>query len=542
MSPRRFPAAPGSRYSRSIAVRTRATTATLACAILALAACQTQDAGPSAQAEWAAARALWHIERDPSAWQAWRAIDPHTPEGREARRLLAEADAIYRRGIEQVRHDDAAARTTFERAVRIAPMSPALYLPLARAFKAQGERQPDNPHLFIRAAEYYRKFLLLAPDHPEAPAARRELSAIDPDGSRLFEAPPRAGAEPAPAGLVEAQDWPLGVALAALLLALVAVGLLVSRGRRPRWTLEELATRRPELHPAITYLVGSLRHELLKHRIGAVGDAVEALDRGRASMAELDFLQGRLFEGEPLDAAWEGHLVAFERALGPDLDLRRADKLFREAGAAIVTIARLEGRVRKGEARAATKLARAHRRLRELDRHLSRMVRRLVRTSVDGALFREVVEQVRSEYAAGRVRLDEVVIRAPEPAPMVEVFHVDLVLVLKNVVRNAILAVGKDDPPRRIGLDVTTEVEPTGEETVRVNVRDTSDEALATEDIYARRMDRGLGLVTAALARYDGTIAVEEGGDGWAKTVAVRFFRAYADDELEEDTGGREPD
>ncbi|MCZ7685452.1 MAG: hypothetical protein M5U28_44420 [Sandaracinaceae bacterium] len=82
-----------------------------------------------------------------------------------------------------------------------------------------------------------------------------------------------------------------------------------------------------------------------------------------------------------------------------------------------------------------------------------------------------MVEQVRSEYAAGRVRLDEVVIRAPEPAPMVEVFHVDLVLVLKNVVRNAILAVGKDDPPRRIGLDVTTEVEPTGEETVRVNVR-----------------------------------------------------------------------
>ncbi|MCZ7685451.1 MAG: hypothetical protein M5U28_44415 [Sandaracinaceae bacterium] len=335
-------------------MRTRATTATLACAILALAACQTQDAGPSAQAEWAAARALWHIERDPSAWQAWRAIDPHTPEGREARRLLAEADAIYRRGIEQVRHDDAAARTTFERAVRIAPMSPALYLPLARAFKAQGERQPDNPHLFIRAAEYYRKFLLLAPDHPEAPAARRELSAIDPDGSRLFEAPPRAGAEPAPAGLVEAQDWPLGVALAALLLALVAVGLLVSRGRRPRWTLEELATRRPELHPRhhLPRREPAPRAAQAPHRRGGRrrgGARSRAREHGGARLPA-----GAPLRGRALDAAWEGHLVAFERALGPDLDLRRADKLFREAGAAIVTIARLEGRVRKGEARAAT--------------------------------------------------------------------------------------------------------------------------------------------------------------------------------------------
>jgi C4-dicarboxylate-specific signal transduction histidine kinase len=115
----------------------------------------------------------------------------------------------------------------------------------------------------------------------------------------------------------------------------------------------------------------------------------------------------------------------------------------------------------------------------------------------------------------------------------VEVFRVDLVLVLKNVVRNAILAVGQDEEPRRLGIDVSTEVELTGEEVVRIHVRDTSAQRFSTEDIYARRMDRGLGLVTAALSRYDGAITVEEGGDGWAKSVAVRFFRAYADDALE---------
>lgn len=498
----------------------------LAAVAFGFAGCQP-DSQVAVEQDWADARALWHIQRDPAAWRAWRGIDPSTHEGREARRLLAEAEPIYRRGIEEVRTDRPGARATFERAVRIAPMDPALYLPLARAFRIQGEEQPDNPHLYIRAAEYYRKFLVLVPDHPDAPEARRELAAIDPEGSRLF-APPRTDelrepvAAPAPA-------WPLAAALGALALALLALGLLALRGRRARLTLDELARSRPELHPAIAHLVASLRHELLKHRVGAVGDAVDALGRGRASGAELEFLAARLFEGEQLESAWEGHVAAFERALGPELDLRSKDRPFRDGARAIRAIARVEARVRRGEARAAQKLLRAHERLRELDRRLARMARRLVRTSVDGALFREVVDAVRTEYAAGRVRLDEVVIRAPEPAPMVEVFRVDLVLVLKNVVRNAILAVAQDEPPRRIGLDVTTEVEPTGEETVHVHVRDTSSQPLRTEDIYARRADRGLGLVTAALSRYDGTISVGEGGDGWAKRVELRFFRAFDD-------------
>ena len=39
---------------------------------------------------------------------------------------------------------------------------------------------------------------------------------------------------------------------------------------------------------------------------------------------------------------------------------------------------------------------------------------------------------------------------------------------------------------------------------------------------------RGLGLVTTALARCDGSLAVEDGGPGWAKAVVVRLFRALA--------------
>ncbi len=488
------------------------------------------DAGVPVATQWAEARALWYIDRDPAAYRAWTAIDPGTPEGREARRLLAEAEPLYLEGIREVQRGAADARGTFERAVRVAPMDPRLYLPLARAFRDLGERSEDNAHLFIRAAEYYRKFLALLPHDPRAEEASAELSRLDPDGSRLFAAPPspppEAAAPPA-APAAPTPAWPLAVALLALLLALAAVAVLIARTRRRSLSLEQLAERRPELHPAIAYLVGSLRHELLKHRIGAVGDAVDALGAGTATDAQRAFLASRLYEGEPIQAAWRGHLAAFERALGLEQDLARGDRRFGAAERAVDAIARLEPKLAAGGA-APRGLQGAHDELRRFDVYLRDLVGALTRTPVDGALFRDVVDEVRREYAAGQVTLEEVVIRAPEPAPEVEVFRVDLVLVLKNVVRNAILAVGEGAPPRRIGLDVETALEPTGEETVLIHVRDTSPAAFTTEDIYARRIDRGLGLVTAALRRYEGSIAVEpadEGGE-WAKRVTVRFFRA----------------
>ena len=491
---------------------------------------EREVSGPSSAQQWAAARALWYQDRDPAAYGAWRAIDPSTAEGREARGLLREAEPVYLEGIDQVSEGAPEARATLARGVRIGPMDPDLYLPLARAFRARALASPDNPHLYIRAAEYYRKFLLRRPEHADAEAARDELAVIDPEGSRVFA--PRgevsvAADSPVSLPPPQAPVWPLPLALAALFLALAATVMFVLRARG-RSSLKELAERRPELHPAIAYLTSSLRHELLKHRIGAVGDAVEALATGEATDDQRGFLEERLFGGEPLVGAWEGHLAAFERALGPELALER-DPVFRRADRAVRQLAALRG---QWKGRGPLRMAEAHGALRALDADLSTWVRGLVRTPVDGSLLRAVVDEIRTEYAAGGVELAEVVIRAPEPAPLIEVFRVDLVLVLKNVVRNAILAVGEEPAPRRLGLTLSTEVEPTGEETVSIHVLDTATATFTTEDIYQRRIDRGLGLVTAALRRYDGAIHVEPGPEGWEKSVTVRFFRAYAEDDV----------
>ena len=483
-----------------------------------------------AREAWHTALRDWEERRDPAAYDAWRAIPEGSAEGREARRRIREADRLYRQGIARVSSGDDLARDSFEQAVATAPMDPRLYLPLARTFRDQADLAPDNPHLFIRAAEYYRKFLTLVPEDPERDAARRELEEFDPESAQLavLDAPAARPTIP-----VESENLgaAMGLAAAALLLAVAALLAIVARPGATGKSLAELARARPELHPAIAYLVSSLRHELLKHRIGAVTSGVAALAEGRATAPQKEFVSARLFGGERLVDAWEGHVGAFERALGPELDLRRRDRSFRGAAKAIRAIGALERALAQNDERATKRLAIAHAELRRLDRELATLVSSMVRTKTDDVLLRAVVDEVRKEYATGLVPLESVAIEAPHPAPEIEVFESDLVLVLKNVLRNAILAVGRMDTPGRIKIVVAVELEPTGEENVVIRVLDTSPEILTTEAIYERRVDRGLGLVTAALTRYDGAIVVEPAEPPWAKAVALRFFRAFRDDD-----------
>jgi hypothetical protein len=372
------------------------------------------------------------------------------------------------------------------------------------------------------------KYLAVRPDGPDADAARSELAELDPRLGGIFGPPVVVDDSPADDGPSQFATAAVSAVLGSFLT--IAIGLIVLTLRRRGEPLSKLAQSAPELHPAIAYLVGSLRHELLKHRIGAVGDALAALGRGGATEAQLRFIEGRLFGGEPLVSSWKAHLASFERALGFRLELRR-DRQFRRADRAIRRIARLEGKISGRDPSVRKTLARAYDTLQAFDRELAALVHHLVRARIDEELLSSVVADVRGEYAPSQVELDSLDVDAPREAVEVEVFRVDLILILKNVVRNAIMAVEKSEPPRRVAVDARVELEPTGEEIVYVRVRDTSTETISRESIYDRRVDRGLGLVTAALTRYDGAIEVEPSEDGFHKAVSVRFFRALDMDE-----------
>ncbi len=87
----------------------------------------------------------------------------------------------------------------------------------------------------------------------------------------------------------------------------------------------------------------------------------------------------------------------------------------------------------------------------------------------------------------------------------------------------------EDPAPRHVCLDAVLELEPTGEETVRIRVHDSSSKELDPEVLFDRRVDRGLGLVAAAVHRYGGTIDVEGAEEPYEKRVVIAFFRTFDD-------------
>ena len=397
----------------------------------------------------------------------------------------------------------------------------------ARACRDQG--------INIRATDYYRRFLQYFPGTAQAAAARAEWHTIEPEADFAPGLPTEDGKPPGTLGTLlwalraQVPLWPVfGGFVVALLGGAVALRL------RRRRSLAQLAADSPELQPAISYLIGRLRHELLKHRIGAVADAIQALSTGQSSAAQRMFLRERVFGGEPLLKAWDGHLRALSRTLGPHAGVLRADRGFHSADQTIRALVAQKEAFMLGKPAAIRRMQAAYASLRRFDDRLLALLMQLSRTVIDRSLLEEVLISVGEEYAVSQVELEPIVVEPPTELVAVEVYRTDLLLVLKNLVRNAILAVGRSPAPRQVALDVELTLLPTGEEIVRLRVHDTSPEPLTTEQIYQSldphdpRIQHGLGLVTAALHLYNGAITVEPGRPGFRKAVVVQLFRALA--------------
>lgn len=503
-----------------------------------------ESPAPSSRTRWQWAQEQWRQGDLAAGFGAWRSLDPRTADGQVASRRLSAAAEHYRRAIVLLESGEPGARQELQRGKALAPMDPALYLPLARACRGQ-------ENLFL-AVQYYRGYLGQLPGAPDAGVASQELALLERelgsvagvssdaegDGDGVRDGLRAGGQQSRPARLLVPSVVGLLVGTALGLVLATVMSSLMQRRRRGR-SLAELAVSYPELQPALAYLIGRLRHELLKHRIGAATEVTRALARGDSDAAQREFLRHRLYGGERLDEAWSGYVQSFHRALGPEFDLVRSDRDFADAQRAIHELQALEQPLLRGEPAAVRKLVSAHERLQRFDRGLAALLWRLQRTPVDLELLTAAVESVRSEHLAGQVVLDVVEIEGPAEPVTVAVYRTDLLLILKNLIRNAILAVGRAPAPRQIAIDTALEILPTGEEIVRVRVHDTNPEPLSPEQIYgshgsdaeAVNVQHGLGLVTAALSLYSGSIAVLPGRSGYRKCVAVQLFRALDDSE-----------
>jgi signal transduction histidine kinase len=460
---------------------------------------------------WRAAESSWQ-RGESTAFTEWSRLDPRGPRGREARARLEQADVRYRRAIELLRTDQPGVRETLAQALALAPMDPALYLPLARICRERGA--------LLRAAEFYRKYLAQRPAPADAPAVLAELRAlVGVDIPWPQEASPAVDEGKRP--------WRFTYLAVTAVALLALAALLVWLRRRRLLSLRQIVHERPEMHPTVAYQIGCLRHEFLKHRVGAAGDALQALLAGKASSEQRRFLEERFCKGEPLLAVWRAHMGSLERSLGLRFSLVRGDPLLRGAERALAVLARAVTSRRTAPVR---KVEQAWAYLEGLDRELAGLVARLAHCPVDEALLRDVLQSTRAEWASGRVELDEIIIGPVPHGVVVDVYGTDLRIVLKNIFRNAIAALGGSPRPRRLAVDVLVALEPTGEEVVRIRVRDTSGGRIqaAAATATAADVEHGLGIVRTALLRYDGSLEIGAGGDGYAKAVVVRLFRSQS--------------
>ena len=469
-----------------------------------------------------------------AGYEDWLRIDPSSPQGLQARARLDSADSQYHQALRLLQSGQPGARDALLRGKAIAPMDPRLFLPLARALRTQ-----ENDYL---AVQFYRSFLRHRPTDTESALARRELAQIETEMSSLAADP-----EDSTSGAIERDQRALirriwGWKGQPLLWIGVGFGILMGVGfgvrrrlsrrvEQQAGTLQELAEQNPELQPAISYLIGTLRHELLKHRIGAASQLLTTLaaQEQQPTEAQRQFLHQRLYGGVPLLVVWNEHLASFQRVLRPRRPLVSTDPDFVSAQRAILRLVRSERPLLLGQRGVLSQLAQSETEVLAFDQRLAELVQKMQRTVVDADLLREASTAVRNEHLAANVCLDEVLITPPPELIVVAIYRVDLLLVLKNLIRNAILAVGKSAPPHRIAVDVITELLPTGEELVKVRVHDTCPQSLPTERMVdpssGAAFQRGLDLVRMTLRLYGGSLSTEDGLPGFCKCVVAQMFR-----------------
>ncbi len=330
------------------------------------------------------------------------------------------------------------------------------------------------------------------------------------------------------------------VALSLVLAVLILVGAawFTWWHRRGGTDLQTLIRRNPEAGPEVQRVLAAIRHEVLKHNTMMLTGLVQRLEAGEEASSEARHLHQTLFGG-PKEEAVFGHLLTYceqlrqiGRAHGVRLNLRRRDPALAAILRGFEMLERVADALEKVEIATPAKRAALVKQLKEAARLLNVEGYEAVRTlldglrvlSVDRKLLEGIVQRIRKEPKLAGVRVVAPVFDLACELPVaVLIPRAAFEDVVGNLVRNALFS-GMEAglEPVRVGMGVSISVDPiTGLESFLLAVRDDSPRALTTEMIRGRYIEGGLGLSADLVARYEGSIDVEEGPEGWSKSVVV---------------------
>ena len=303
--------------------------------------------------------------------------------------------------------------------------------------------------------------------------------------------------------------------LAALALALSAVALLVRR----RWggqTVEAALRKRPVLFPEVAGAVAELRHDVLKHRAGVIGAALDP-------QVPSEEIARALTEPRPTSVVVAGiydRLVRAARGAGAPLRPLAREPVF---GALTRELARAELLVTRSPGDGRDELGAIDRRLRGQHADaLDALLKMSPRTRLDaGALSRWIaaVEAERRQtghgWAAPGLSLADLDLDFP-----VEVDA--LSAVFSNLLRNAQAAVD-GTPEARVVIRADRERDVTGRQWVTLLVGDSAPAALTLESIEARESGRGLAIVRDLVRAWRGHLVVRPEPAPLCKLVGASF-------------------
>jgi tetratricopeptide (TPR) repeat protein len=303
--------------------------------------------------------------------------------------------------------------------------------------------------------------------------------------------------------------------LAAGALALSVLALLVRR----RWggrTVAAALRRRPGLFPEVAGAVAELRHDVLKHRAGVIGAALDP-------QVPPEEIARALTEPRPTSVVVAGiydRLVRAARGAGAPLRPLAREPVF---GALARELARAELLATRAPPDGRDELGAIDRRLRGPHADaLDALLKMGPRTRLDAAALSRWVAAVEAErrqrghgWAAVGLSLAELDLDFPVELDA-------LAAVFSNLLRNAQAAVD-GTTEARVVIRADRERDVTGRQWVTLLVGDSAPAALTLESIELRESGRGLAIVRDVVRAWRGHLVVRPEAAPLAKLVGASF-------------------
>ncbi len=305
--------------------------------------------------------------------------------------------------------------------------------------------------------------------------------------------------------------------IVALVASLALFVLTFARRRFGGWTLAAAVRRQPALFPEIARVIGELRHDVLKHRVGVLGLAADAkVDRADLARA--------LLEPTPASAVVAAaHARLVQVARGQGLALR---PLGREPtlGALAADLARAERLLAATTLDADAVLA-IDRRLRgaHADR-LAALLQQGPRTRLGAQELADWIAAVEASARGDGARWIA-------PALLLGDLDVDfpvardaLVAIFSNLLRNAQVAAAREDgDDGHVIVRVERERDVTGRHVASLLVGDSAASTLTLAAIEDRDGGRGLAIVRDLVRQWRGHLVVRAEAAPFTKVVGACF-------------------